>query len=99
MKQVWRFTQHCDLLVSKCYNLRGGNLMCFGTQNKNVAHLSYGMRGFIRAKIPLFQGCSWKIGNGRKVNAFSSKWVGNNIPQFPNFVNLRILLILDKFNI
>ncbi|XP_056688714.1 uncharacterized protein [Spinacia oleracea] len=90
MKHVWRLSSNSQSMLAATVDRKFLKPLHTGIQALLVGRrLSWGMRGMGRAFNNVLRGCSWKIGNGKKVSAGGNKWVLGGIPIYSSHVTLQ----------
>lgn len=81
MKQVWRMHKNPSFLLAKVFFSKKYKSILSDIPSTITPSSSWGMKGLRMAELCLSKSYSWKIGNGKKILAFSHRWVNNELPE------------------
>ncbi|XP_074278236.1 uncharacterized protein LOC141601831 [Silene latifolia] len=80
VKNYWRLQTHPTDLLAKYLIPKSGRDVPIPTAKSRVSQPSFPWSGICKAVDAVSSGICWKLGNGRKINLFDSRWVQGSIP-------------------
>ncbi|XP_074299296.1 uncharacterized protein LOC141630363 [Silene latifolia] len=86
LKNFWRITTHPNTLLAKFWTAKYKKDLPIPTSKSSVSNVSYAWTGVCRSVDLVKNAICWKLGSGKLVDIWSSRWVNGELPSFsPSF--------------